>query len=209
MFWALIAIGFTSSSILAYWWVLRRKLQPSGAPQRESQRTLEDEEHEDGVDEEEAKENEEIKEEEGKEEVSRSTMVVEDVNENDEEEEGDEEEEDEAIRAAFEQAMSQAKKLMTGSKYSRAAEKYSEAIALLSSNASLGGSKDLLALYNNRSAMFEKSEVFQKALEDILIVLTLDPLHIKARLRRARILEAQVEYISSSYKSSSFLFMVF
>lgn len=206
MFWALIAIGFTSSSILAYWWVLRRKLQPSGAPQRESQRTLEDDEHEDGVDEEEAKENEEIKEEEGKEEVSRSTMVVEDVNENDEEEE---EEEDEAIRAAFEQAMSQAKKLMTGSKYSRAAEKYSEAIALLSSNAFLGGSKELLALYNNRSAMFEKSEVFQKALEDILIVLTLDPLHIKARLRRARILEAQVEYISSSYKSSSFLFMVF
>ena len=81
---------------------------------------------------------------------------------------------------------------MKANKFSKAAEKYSEAIQILSSNPSLGSNKDMLTLYNNRSAMYEKHEAYSQALEDILVVLSLDPLHIKARLRRSRIYEAQV-----------------
>lgn len=87
---------------------------------------------------------------------------------------------------------------MKANKFAKAAEKYSEAIQILSNNPGLGTNKDMLTLYNNRSAMFEKSETFPQALEDILIVLSLDPLHIKARIRRARIYEAQVEYLNVS-----------
>ena len=97
---------------------------------------------------------------------------------------------------------------MKANKFSKAAEKYSEAIQILSNNPSLGSNKDMLTLYNNRSAMFEKSEAFPQALEDILIVLSLDPLHIKARIRRSRIYEAQVRYYSIYCEESIFQYLI-
>ena len=42
------------------------------------------------------------------------------------------------------------------------------------------------------SAMYEKCGELDKSLNDIMVVLTMDPSHLKARIRRARILEAQV-----------------
>jgi deoxyadenosine/deoxycytidine kinase len=44
------------------------------------------------------------------------------------------------------------------------------------------------------SAMFEKSGELDKSLNDIMVVLTMDPTHLKARIRRARIYEAQVSW---------------
>jgi deoxyadenosine/deoxycytidine kinase len=40
--------------------------------------------------------------------------------------------------------------------------------------------------------MYEKCNELDKSLNDILVVLTMDPHHLKARIRRGRIYEAQV-----------------
>jgi tetratricopeptide (TPR) repeat protein len=112
---------------------------------------------------------------------------------NDDNEEGTNEEEEmqTKLKQEFDSYSSMATKLMKGNKFNAAAEKYSEAIKLIAKHSYLGGNKDLIALYNNRSAMYEKVSAYQQSLEDIILVLTLDPLHIKARLRRSRIYEAQ------------------
>ena len=52
-------------------------------------------------------------------------------------------------------------------------------------------SKDILPMYNNRSAMYERAGKFDEALNDITVVLAVDVKHMKGRARRARILEAQ------------------
>lgn len=39
--------------------------------------------------------------------------------------------------------------------------------------------------------MFEKCGELDKSLNDIMVVLTMDPTHLKARIRRARIYEVQ------------------
>ena len=83
-----------------------------------------------------------------------------------------------------------AKKLLSGNAYIRAAEKFKEAIKLAEHVPS--ASKDLITLYNNSSAMYEKAGIYEEALLDINIVLHMDSRHVKARLRRARIFEAQV-----------------
>eukprot|EP00918_Siedleckia_nematoides_P098046 GHVU01214695.1.p1 GENE.GHVU01214695.1~~GHVU01214695.1.p1 ORF type:complete len:783 (+),score=153.53 GHVU01214695.1:348-2351(+) len=84
-----------------------------------------------------------------------------------------------------------ADKYMKGQRYTQAAEKYSEAIDTLPKVPS--AASNILPLYNNRSAMYEKSgaEFYDKALNDIALVLQLDARHMKARVRRARILEAK------------------
>ena len=100
-----------------------------------------------------------------------------------------EEYEDEVKKAAYEDSIRLAKKLMNGNSYLRAAEKYGEAIDLADQIPS--AAKDVLTLYNNRSAMYEKAGELDKSMNDITVVLALDSLHLKARVRRARILEAQ------------------
>jgi predicted TPR repeat methyltransferase len=40
-------------------------------------------------------------------------------------------------------------------------------------------------------SMYEKNGEFDKALNDITVVLALDPMHVRARTRKARIHEAQ------------------
>lgn len=90
-------------------------------------------------------------------------------------------------KIAYDGAISVAKKLMAGSSYLRAAEKYGEAILLAEGVPS--AAKDVLTLYNNRSAMYEKAGELDHSMNDITVVLALDGLHLKARIRRARIFE--------------------
>ena len=52
--------------------------------------------------------------------------------------------------------------------------------------------KDLVVLYNNSSAMYEKAAMYSDALIDASIVLSMDVKHIKARIRRGRVYEAMV-----------------
>ena len=90
----------------------------------------------------------------------------------------------------YDETIRLAKKLLSGNAYIRAAEKFKEAIKLAEHVPS--ASKDLVTLYNNSSAMYEKAGVFDEALLDINIVLHMDSQHVKARLRRARIFDQQV-----------------
>lgn len=103
-------------------------------------------------------------------------------------------------KVKYDETIRLAKKLLSGNAYIRAAEKFKEAIKLAEHVPS--ASKDLVTLYNNSSAMYEKAGVFDEALLDINIVLHMDSQHVKARLRRARIFDAQVV----SYFESAILF---
>jgi hypothetical protein len=97
-----------------------------------------------------------------------------------------------SLKSQYDDANRLASKLISGNAYARAAEKLTEIIAL--ARQVPGASKDLVKLYNNRSAMFEKTQEFDKSLSDIQVVLTLDPVHVKARVRQARVFEAQVRF---------------
>lgn len=141
---------------------------------------------------------------------------MEDADESDdeEEEETDDEEEDDsaaekkkadevalANKAKYDDANRMATKLIAGNQHARAAEKLSEAIELAKSIASVN--KDIPTLYNNRSAMYEKCGEYEKSLQDITVILAMDPNHMKARIRRARVYEALV---SLCYFQSFFLY---
>jgi hypothetical protein len=49
-------------------------------------------------------------------------------------------------------------------------------------------------LYNNSSAMYEKAKMYSDAILDSNIVLSMDPKHTKARIRRSRVYEALVSH---------------
>jgi tetratricopeptide (TPR) repeat protein len=115
--------------------------------------------------------------------------VGEDEEEDDEEESGAVDVELEALKTRYEDSNRLASKFISGQKYDKAIEKLSEAIELAPQVPNAG--KDIMTLYNNRSAMYEKSEVLDKALTDITVVLSMDGFHLKARVRRARIYEQQ------------------
>eukprot|EP01041_Mallomonas_annulata_P000389 gene389-705_t len=116
-------------------------------------------------------------------------VIVEDDEEDDSDDEEEEAESEEAlaVKAAFEDASRIALKLFNGQKYIKAAEKYTEAINLAAKVPS--AASQVLTLYNNRSAVYEKNGDLDLALGDILVVLAMDPTHAKARIRRARIYE--------------------
>jgi tetratricopeptide (TPR) repeat protein len=121
-------------------------------------------------------------------------VIVEDADDSDSDDEGsvasEVDAEAEAIKEQYEDASRLASKLIAGQRYDKAIEKLSEAIELSPKVPSAG--KDLITLYNNRSAMYEKTSNLDKSLSDIMVVLTMDVCHLKARVRRARIYEAQV-----------------
>lgn len=52
--------------------------------------------------------------------------------------------------------------------------------------------------------MYEKCNELDKSLNDILVVLTMDPHHLKARIRRGRILEAQVIFYTGDSDLSGY-----
>jgi hypothetical protein len=96
------------------------------------------------------------------------------------------------LKETYDTAVRLAGKLIKGEKHIDAVEKLNEAIILAPQVPE--ASKDVLLLYNNRSAMYEKLRQYEDSLRDIMVVLTMDPGHMKARLRRARIYEAQVPF---------------
>ena len=124
-------------------------------------------------------------------------MTVADVEESDDEEDEEDKEEEEAasegktaeeleaLKTKYVDINRLADKFIKGQSYLKAAEKLSDAIDLASELPF--ASKDILTLYNNRSAMYEKLGEFEKSLRDITVVLTMDNLHMKARLRSARV----------------------
>lgn len=84
-----------------------------------------------------------------------------------------------------------ADKFIKGQQFQKAADKLTEAVDLAVDLPY--ASKDILTLYNNRSAMYEKLGEFDKSLQDINVVLTMDAYHIKARVRRGRVHDAKNE----------------
>lgn len=126
--------------------------------------------------------------------VVESDVIVEDAEDDDEEEEeeveGGWDAELEELKTKYEDANRLSSKYIQGQKYEKAIEKLTEAIELAPKVPS--GGKDIMTLYNNRSAMYEKLNTFDKSLADISVILAMEPLHIKARVRKARIHEAQV-----------------
>jgi tetratricopeptide (TPR) repeat protein len=130
--------------------------------------------------------------------VYSNDVIIEDASDDDEEEEEEDDDNDIiekkkqeeilALKVEYDRVTNTAAKFMAGNKYEKAAEKYSELIQLASKIPSQ--SKDLITLYNNRSAMYEKCGDFKQSLSDIQVVLTMDQLHLKGRSRKGRILEA-------------------
>ena len=91
-----------------------------------------------------------------------------------------------------------------------AAQCFTEALDLISGkdeNAALA--RQALTLLNNRSAMYEKAEMAELALEDCDAVLQRDPQHTKARLRKLRLLEQLKRYYDGLVQVCAFqlLFM--
>lgn len=103
--------------------------------------------------------------------------------------------EEAALRQQYESATKISTAYINAQDYSKAVESLSEAISLTGKVPS--ASKDLLSLYNNRSAMYEKQREFDNALRDITAVLTMRPDHLKARIRRARVYESQGKLVKS------------
>lgn len=68
--------------------------------------------------------------------------------------------------------------------------------------------KEIIALYNNRSAMYLADGNPEKALQDITILLAMDPKHIKARNRRAKIFEEQVIYYPDFITAVLLIFVI-
>jgi len=122
-------------------------------------------------------------------------VIVEDADSDDDEEEEAEvastvDVELEELKTKYEDANRLASKLISGQSYEKAVAKLTEAIELAPQIPNAG--KDIMTLYNNRSAMYEKLNLYDKSLSDITVILTMDPFHMKARVRRARVFEAQV-----------------
>lgn len=128
-----------------------------------------------------------------------SKLVVEDIDEDGEDDEADGEDEDNGssgeqarllqLKEQYTGLTSKADKYHKGGLYLKAAETYSEAIKLV--NVYQPASADLVLLYNNRSAMYEKHGDLDNSLADIRVILSMEPTHERAHGREARICEAQ------------------
>jgi hypothetical protein len=105
---------------------------------------VEDEEEEDEVEEEEEEEFEDVVEE----------VIEKKISSVDVEEESDEDEDQEAaLKQAYDDALRLAKKFLSGNQYTKAANKFSDAIDLAEKIPSAG--KDIVTLYNNRRFLLD------------------------------------------------------
>lgn len=79
----------------------------------------------------------------------------------------------------------------TRCQFLEAAEAFSEALDLLSEDCGAALQRQRITLLNNRSAMYEKAQCFDLALDDCDSILQAEVSHAKARPRKLRILESQ------------------
>lgn len=140
--------------------------------------------------------------EEDEEEEEDEGADVEDVEEEDEEdsaektipsasrsEEANKEDHMKVLKAQYDAASKECSALIASQKFAEAVDKLSELIGL--AGKVQRGQTEIVTLYNNRSAMFEKIQEYEKALSDIRVMLLMQRDHVRARARRARIYEAQ------------------
>lgn len=145
----------------------------------------------------------EEEEDEEEEEEEDEGADVEDVEEEDEDdaaeqaappsavrsEEANKEDQMKAFKAQYDVASKECSALIASQKFAEAVDKLSELIGL--AGKVQRGQAEIVTLYNNRSAMFEKIQEYEKALSDIRVMLLMQRDHVRARARRARIYEAQ------------------
>ena len=125
--------------------------------------------------------------------IKEDEIIVEDVDDDEDDDEEDEEEEEEeevdeakaieereALRLKYDNANRMAMKYITGQAYEKAIEKLTEALEL--AQIIPNANKDILTLYNNRSAMYEKNNKYDEALTDISVILAIEFTHLKARV---------------------------
>lgn len=146
---------------------------------------------------------EDLEEEDEEEDEEDEGADVEDVEEEDEEdaaeqaaptsavrsEEANKEDQMKVFKAQYDAASKECSALIASQKFAEAVDKLSELIGL--AGKVQRGQAEIVTLYNNRSAMFEKIQEYEKALSDIRVMLLMQSDHVRARARRARIYEAQ------------------
>lgn len=139
----------------------------------------------------------EIEELEDDEEEEEEEAEVEDVDEEEEEEEAQApakvnvEDQMATMKAQYDAASKDCSALIAAQKFNDAVEKLNELIGL--AGKVQRGQAEIVTLYNNRSAMFEKLQDYERSLSDIRVMLMMQPDHVRARTRRGRIYEAQNE----------------
>lgn len=107
---------------------------------------------------------------------------------------------DKEIHAKIEELDRAGKKLFKAKKYFDAAQTFTEALDVIEKE--VGDTMDsssplyrqMVTLMNNRSAMYEKGDFKELALDDCDKILDLDTKHSKARTRKLKILEGQKDY---------------
>jgi len=107
---------------------------------------------------------------------------------------------DKELHAKIEELDKQGKAFFKNKQFQEAAMAFTEAIDLIESSSdpkstSTSLKKQVVTLFNNRSAMYEKGNLPELALEDCNTILeSYDKAHVKARTRKLRILESSKDY---------------
>mmetsp|Transcript_20888 Transcript_20888/g.45310 ORF Transcript_20888/g.45310 Transcript_20888/m.45310 type:complete len:659 (-) Transcript_20888:76-2052(-) len=105
------------------------------------------------------------------------------------------------LHARIEELDKKGKALFKNKQFLEAAQTFTDALDLIGeyddSVGTSGLSRQLITLMNNRSAMYEKANLPELALEDCTSILDLEPNHTKARTRKLRILEALQRWYES------------
>mmetsp|Transcript_20958 Transcript_20958/g.25950 ORF Transcript_20958/g.25950 Transcript_20958/m.25950 type:complete len:628 (-) Transcript_20958:188-2071(-) len=97
----------------------------------------------------------------------------------------------EKVHKQVEEIDKRGKQLYKAKDYLPAAACFTEALDLLSSLTPEQSHRQVVTITNNRSAMYEKAGIADLALDDCERILEMDKGHLKARLRRLRVLEGK------------------
>jgi len=113
------------------------------------------------------------------------------------------------LHSSIEELDKKGKAFFKAKQFMEAAECFTEALSLITDKENTALARQALTLLNNRSAMYEKANMPELALEDCDAVLERDATHTKARLRKLRILEYMKRYYDGLVQVCAFqlLFM--
>ncbi|GKY90963.1 mitochondrial import receptor subunit TOM70 [Mayamaea pseudoterrestris] len=101
-------------------------------------------------------------------------------------------EDEKALHAEIEELDKKGKAFFKAKQFLDAAQAFTDALDLIGSSTEGGSTalqKQAITLLNNRSAMYEKANLPELSLEDCNTILETDPMHVKARTRKLRMLE--------------------